>query len=344
MRILIRADGDRRIGTGHVMRMLALAGRALAEGHSVALASARLDEALALRAARAGVPTTTAGVEPGSDADVSWTIREAAARAADWVVVDGYPFDAACQEVLRDAGLRVLFVDDFGHCARYAANVVLNQNISATDDLYVRRRSDTTLLLGPAYALLRPEFVHVATSRREVRGAADRILVTLGGADPRNATADVLTALAGVLDERTRVRVVVGPSNPHAEALVSIATDPRIELLRGVDDMAALMAWADLAVAAASTTVYELCCAGVPSVLVAISDHQRELGRAMDRAGLATYAGWSERLDPARLAREVSGLGGDVERRAAMSRRGRERVDGCGASRVLRAVASVAMP
>jgi spore coat polysaccharide biosynthesis predicted glycosyltransferase SpsG len=54
MRILIRADGDRHIGTGHLMRTLALAARASADGHDVAFASTRLEDALADRVRQIG--------------------------------------------------------------------------------------------------------------------------------------------------------------------------------------------------------------------------------------------------------------------------------------------------
>src|SRR5262245_21508445 len=136
MRIVIRADGDRRIGTGHVMRMLALAQQARSSGDEVWLASARLDEQVADRVRTAGIEIERAPVEPGSPADSTWLIERASAGSADWVIVDGYRFPVRYQEALRAAGVRVMVVDDDGHCRKYAARFVLNQNVSASHLLY----------------------------------------------------------------------------------------------------------------------------------------------------------------------------------------------------------------
>jgi UDP-2,4-diacetamido-2,4,6-trideoxy-beta-L-altropyranose hydrolase len=335
MRILIRADGDRRIGTGHVMRMLALAARALARGSEVVLASARLDDGLADRARRVGVTVECRAVEPGSRRDAAWVVEQAAGLPADWIVVDGYRFDEAYQEAIRAAGLRLLFVDDYGQCDRWPANLILNQNVSATSALYLERAHDTELLLGPSFALLREEFVAAAAAEREVGARADRILVTMGGADPGNAADRVLDAFGLLRDPSLQVRVVVGPSNPHGPQLAARPGDPRLEILPATDDMASLMAWADIAIAGAGSTVYELCCLGVPTLVIAIAQSQIAFARALDRERLSVDLGWHDTLDPAAVALTITMIRRDQGRRAELSRLGRARVDGRGADRVL---------
>src|SRR5688572_24859396 len=52
------------------------------------------------------------------------------------IVVDGYQFDAEYQRQIKDAGLHLLFIDDYGHAAPYSADLLLNQNIHASDTLY----------------------------------------------------------------------------------------------------------------------------------------------------------------------------------------------------------------
>jgi UDP-2,4-diacetamido-2,4,6-trideoxy-beta-L-altropyranose hydrolase len=338
MRILIRADGDRGIGTGHVMRMLALAEWALMAGDEIVVACARLDDALADRARRVGVALERRDVEPGTRADAAWTVELARARTADWVIVDGYRFDVFYQEALRAAGVRLLFVDDYGQCARWAASLILNQNVFATSALYQRRGDDTELLLGPDYALLRREFVVAAAATREIGERGDRMLVTLGGADPEDTTSRVVDALRLISGVKLEVKVVVGPSNPHRDRLAARATDARIEILPAVEHMAPLMAWADLAIAGAGSTVYELCCLGVPTLVIAIAESQIVFAGALDRQRLCVDLGWHENLDPAALALAIAMIRSDQGRRAEMSRLGRGLVDGRGAERVLDAL------
>jgi UDP-2,4-diacetamido-2,4,6-trideoxy-beta-L-altropyranose hydrolase len=319
--------------------MLALAEEVRWRGGDVTMAAVRIDEGLLDRARAVGVTVEQGDLDAGSDDDASWLAARARAHEADWVVVDGYRFDHRYQQALAEARLRVVFVDDLGGCERYDADVVLNQNAFATDVMYERRRPGTRLLLGPRYALLRRAFAAAAGHTRRVGARATRVLVTLGGADPEGAAARVLEALALVPGDGLRVKVVSGPSNPRHRRLLDRGTDPRVEVLAAAEDMIPLMTWADLAVTGAGSTVYELCCLGVPTLVVAITRSQIESARALDREGLAVDLGWHGAMVAASAARTIAAVCEDGPRRTDLVRRGRARVDGRGASRVVEALA-----
>jgi UDP-2,4-diacetamido-2,4,6-trideoxy-beta-L-altropyranose hydrolase len=331
MRLVIRADGNRQIGIGHVMRMLALADEVQRHGGQVTLASVRPDEGLLDRARMLGVAVAPGDRDAGTDGDASWLTALSRERAAEWVVVDGYRFDHHYQQALVDAGLRVVFVDDHGHCERYDADIVLNQNPYAAEAMYTRRDARTCLLLGPSYAMLRREFAVAAGVPPEVPAKASRILVTLGGADPENAAAKVVDALARVPGDDLRVKIV---------SHMDVEGDARITRLPATADMVPLMKWADVAITGAGSTVYELCCLGVPTFVVAITRPQVESARALEREGLAIDLGWHASMDAASAAHAIDALCRDTTRRAELSRRGRERIDGLGASRVVQALAA----
>jgi spore coat polysaccharide biosynthesis predicted glycosyltransferase SpsG len=310
VRIVACADGDRRIGYGHVMRVLALAEAVIAAGGAAWLSAGRLDAWLALRARTCGVPVERRGGGGGARR----VIALARAVRADWVVADSYRFGHRFQEALRRAGLRVLLLDDYGHAQRYSAELVLNPNASASARLYRRRSPRSRLLLGPRYALLRPEFGR-ARRRRAIAPLATRILVTLGGSDARVATRTVISALD---DPRLQVRV--------------------LSRAQPAQDMARHMAWADIAIAGAGTTALELCRMGVPALLVVMADNQRPGARALHRHGAAISLGWHARLSIAMLRRRIGQLCADPRARSALARRGRRLVDGKGAARVLAAM------
>ena len=94
------------------------------------------------------------------------------------------------KEVLHEVDYvaRLLLADDYGHSVRYTAEIVLNQNLSADERVYENRAAHTKLLLGPRYALIRSEFLDRRRDLSPVAERARRILVTMGGADPDNAT------------------------------------------------------------------------------------------------------------------------------------------------------------
>ena len=95
--------------------------------------------------------------KPGSMDDAKHTAYIAADSGSEWVVVDGYYFGSDYQKKIKEYGLHLLFIDDNGHADHYYADLVLNQNLHATEKLYRNREPNTKLLLGPKYVLLRQE-------------------------------------------------------------------------------------------------------------------------------------------------------------------------------------------
>jgi spore coat polysaccharide biosynthesis predicted glycosyltransferase SpsG len=110
-------------------------------------------------------------------------------------VVDGYHFTGEYQKAVKQEGLSLLVVDDFGHAEHYWADVVLNQDMNAEECLYRSREPYTRLLLGPEYVCLRREFRRLPRVPRQSNGAACKLLVTLGGSDPGNVSELVIQSL-----------------------------------------------------------------------------------------------------------------------------------------------------
>ncbi len=343
--LLIRADASAAIGMGHAMRCLSLAEAYIGLGGRASFLMAEPPAPFAARAASAGAEVTQLQAEPGSAGDVRETLDHARGFAnapgpgAGWIVLDGYKFDGAFQAALVDAGRRVLALDDHGHAGRYHADVVLNQNPGADQARYADRAPTTRLLLGPRFALLRAEFRSWPGERPAAPERARRVVVTLGGSDPDNVSARVLEGLAAVPGP-LEVLLLIGPANPHRAALDgALAASPHpVEVATAWRDMAERLAWADLAVTAAGSTVLELARVGTPQVLIELADNQAPGAAAMQRDGLAVNLGPHERLAAGAIATAVGTLADDAERRQELSRRSRELVDGRGTVRVLSAM------
>ena len=333
--LLIRADASTTIGTGHLMRMIALAQEWNGQGGEVTFACSEITESLEQRIAKEGFRLQKIPASPGSREDLEATVRLIASRGTDAAlptILDGYRFDDEFQKGLKKQGCRLLALDDYGHCSFYHADWVLNQNISAREELYRNRTPGTNLLLGTQYALLRREFLDSQGWSRVIPEKADKLLVTLGGSDPDNVTERVMEGLSS-LD--ILIKVVVGGSNPHLESLRRRALghrgdDASFELIVNPTDMPGLMRWADMAVAAGGSTAWELSFLGVPSVYLTLADNQREVTLALARLGAGLGSEDPAVTFPA-LARR---LAEDRELRERLSHRASELVDGGGVSRV----------
>lgn len=333
--LLIRVDASRTIGTGHLMRCLSLAEAWHDVGGSCTFAMAESLPAIDERLRGKGMGLAKIDAEVGSDEDAARTVGLAEGSSPAWVVLDGYRFSAGYQERIKAARVRLLVIDDYGHAGRYAADLILDQNLSARADLYRQRAARSRLLLGTRYVLLGHTFR--ARRPRLRTGPARHLLVTIGGVDPLNVTEKILRTLLNMRDSGIEVRAIVGSGNPNAERLeAAVGTSrDRIELVRDPPDMAELMDWADLAIAAAGTTAWELAYLGVPALLLSTAENQRELAASLAAAGAARDLGTQDTLTETKAADAIRELEESIRDREAMSQRGRALVDGQGVSRVV---------
>jgi len=339
--LLIRADASVSIGTGHIMRMIALGQAWQAQGGEVHFLCADITPALEERLAGEGFHLSRIHATLGSEEDLSETVHLIsetlqADRQNARVVLDGYHFGSDYQLGIKAAGFKLLVVDDYGHADFYHADWVLNQNISALEELYAKRSPDTKLLLGPKFAMLRKEFLPYKGWQREIAPVAKKILVTLGGSDPDNVTFKVIQAL---IDLDLHVKVVIGGSNPHLREIENFIQSQNdstalIEVMVNATNMPELMAWADMAVAAAGSTSWELAFMGLPSIFVILAENQVEIASQLEMEGFGICLGNASTFGKQKFAEFLSARAGDNNFLKTVSKIGKNMVDGEGAAKI----------
>lgn len=331
--ILFRADGNAHIGSGHIMRCLSLAAALAARGQDCVFALA--DETMASAVTSRGFAAHILGT-PWQQMDAELPALLPLLDGADLVVADSYALTPAWLEQVRRYCPAAQFDDEDTFLS--TADFLINYNLSGLDHPYAARYAGrpVRLLLGPAYAPLRQEFA--ALPARQVQQTVRDILVSTGGADPENLAGRFVQALAGAPAWRgVTFHLVVGALNPHLPRLEAAAAAlPNLVLHRNVTQMAALMTRCDVAVAAAGSTLYELCACGTPTLTYVLADNQLPGAAAFARRGLMVNAGdcRGDKDFCPRLLDALAGLCADVPRRAAMAAAMRHTVDGNGAARL----------
>lgn len=310
MHIVFRTDASVQIGTGHVMRCLTLAD-ALRDagakctficrshtGNLIDLIHQRGHTSIALATrplAPADEPETLRHAAwLGSDwaNDAAETVQCLGSLCADWLVVDHYALDRRWEAALRPHCKHLMVIDDLADRA-HNCDLLLDQNLGRTLEDYQPHLPHTTpALIGPRYALLRPEFSALREDSLSRRNSPElkHLLITLGGVDQDNYTEQVLNALRQCpLPTSLDITVVMGAHAPWLEQIKAAAlTMPcPTQVLVNVPHMARWMTVSDLCIGAAGGTAWERCSLGLPSFVIAMADNQQAGALALEKQGAA---------------------------------------------------------
>ncbi|HEY9766310.1 MAG TPA: UDP-2,4-diacetamido-2,4,6-trideoxy-beta-L-altropyranose hydrolase [Chroococcales cyanobacterium] len=340
MRAVFRVDSSISIGQGHFVRCLTLANELRRLGGEVSFITARSEGSISFLAERRGFRVCYL---PGRDLEedalqASEFLRQG---AIDWLVVDHYGLDQAWEVAQRPFCRHLMVIDDLAN-RPHACDLLLDQNL--VDEAAVRYDrwvpKDCLRLLGPPYALLRPEFRRERESLGQRTGRLRRVLIFYGGGDPSNETEKAIRAFSRLPDRELEAAVVVGAFHPKREALQRLCReDQRLRLHCQTSDMAGLMARADLSLGAGGSATWERCCLGLPALVSIVADNQAALTEAVAKQGAILNLGGCEALSSEEIERAISRLSpSDL---AEMSARGMALVDGSGVERVVSAMASL---
>jgi UDP-2,4-diacetamido-2,4,6-trideoxy-beta-L-altropyranose hydrolase len=332
--LLIRADAGHAIGTGHVMRCLALAQAWQDTGGTASLATAELPDVLAPRLTAERVSLSRIQAIPGSSEDARETIAWARRLAADWVVIDGDRFGADFLETIRLAGVRVLLIDDFASRDSFPVDLIVNPNLDDDEEPYRKRGTTSTVLAGPSFVLLRREF-RPGAEQKEIRQPGHRILVSLGGSDPENLTPRIAEALAAC--SSLEITVIAGAGYDKVSELRRL-DGSNLRIVINPPNIVQFMKDSDQAIIAAGGTLWELLFMGCAVFSYSRNGVQARVVQVLSQRETVVDMGATSRFDGVQLVRVVQELVNSIKTRERMAYLGRKLVDGLGAARVVEAL------
>lgn len=310
MLVAIRVDSSIQIGSGHLMRCLTLAGQLHREhqaevhficrdleGHLSHLLEERgytlhllhRHEATNESEGYAVWLTVTQETDARETAEVLRRLG-----SVERLVVDHYALDASWESKMRPWVKEIFVIDDLANRS-HDCDILLDQNFYMDKE---RRYNGMLpehckLLLGPAHALLREEFLNVGGNRRKRSGDIRNLLIFYGGIDLKNETCKAIKAILMLHLSTVQVQIVVGAANPHKEEVKNFCRHYGfLHYHEQVDNMAELMNAADLMLGAGGTTTWERCYLGLPSLVTAIADNQVQICKDCHVAGLIDYLGF----------------------------------------------------
>ena len=271
-KIIIRADANSWLGSGHVIRCLSISKELVRFGYKTFFAVSD-EEAKCFVEQRGGSASVISG-DPSHFVfdDGARIVHFANEVGAEIVLIDSY---AVTDEFFagiasKKASCKIAYIDDLytferGHLIRphrWPVDLLIDYLLYADPRSYknIYGGTDTETLIGPAFAPIRSHFANF-TGESAYNG--ENILITTGSMNPGNLLERIVDACLELPSCKT-INVVVGSQ----ASFVPPSEDRRISVLRGIDDLAPYMQKADLVVSAAGTTLYELSAVGVPTLAI----------------------------------------------------------------------------
>lgn len=272
-KIVFRADGNHKIGLGHIVRCMALADllktnfdivflcKELAvEQKNMILKSFRLLE----------LNSKNFQDEIRELTDILFT--------SDILVLDGYSFDLTYQTNVKKMVNKLVMIDDLAD-RKLIADLVINHGGEFIANNYNLEKG-AKLLAGFKYLLLRKEFLEKRPiSRLEKKNG--NVFICMGGADPFNITSKVIKACidCGFVKKITVVLGNLFKNLDEIEELVNANTTIKIEIERNVDaqKMVQLIENSHIAICPSSSIALEVCCIGSGLLTGTFIDNQNAI-------------------------------------------------------------------
>ncbi len=251
--LILRADGNAEIGLGHIIRSLSL-GAMFAPYTKVTLYTKWASSFIRETASSMGVSVLQLK-KSESFSDFRKLINDEKV-----VSLDDYSNNCKDELSLKSIGARVITISD-DNARQVESDALINHGIGA-ERLEYKGPKSTQYLLGPEFALLRPEIL-MAAERAEYSKRKKNLeaVICFGGADPLNLTKKYLAELSRA-EFIQGINAVVGEHYRYFDELIEISKTvrPEVRVLKGINaiEMQEVMQESDLAVVPSSGVLLEV--------------------------------------------------------------------------------------
>lgn len=249
--IFIRTDGNQEIGLGHLIRCMALANM-LKNDFRITFICKTLPDSIKFDLHIKGFNFQLITYESDFLKSIS---------KSSIIVLDGYNFNTTYQKIIKDAGAKLICIDDL-HNQEFFADLIINHAPGITSNEY-QAQPYTKFALGLEYALLRSSFLQQAKKERIIE-TVETVMICFGGSDLKNLTKDILHEVIDFVEFR-KIIVITGTSYCISDDFNDLLKkDKRIEHLHNLNEkqMLKTMLKTDLAIVPASGILFEVLSAG----------------------------------------------------------------------------------
>jgi len=337
---LIRVDGSKSIGLGHISRCMSLAGCLRKNKIKVVFLTKRYNKKVSSLVADNDYRIVLLEPDLTVEEEIS-LIKEIIGKEKSRIMIldldnsktfptlDIYHHYLKRLQDLSVYRVAIEGLEDY----LYPSDMVIVPYLGA-EKLKLQEISGSKYLLGAKYFVFREEF---AEEKANVNKEVHNILITMGGGDPLDFTTKAVRALAS-LDISLHLNIVIGPFTKVSEHKIRRALSGcavSYEITKNTKNMARLMSKADIAIINSGLTKYETSVLGLPGVVLSNSAEHAEIMREFAAYGSVLHLGEGNKVSTRELAQAILSLMNDYDRRKKMAQAGRALLDTKGVERIV---------
>ena len=287
MNVLIRADGNEKIGSGHIMRTKSIANELKGLGAKVlyALADERGKRLINNEFQSVVLSSNYECLDDEINA-LSSVIKE---QKIKLILLDSYFVTPKYFKELKKLA-KVAYIDDLDAFA-YECEALINYGAFFDKNEYKARQNLAKKhFLGSEFAPLRAEFRNTQKSSKTTQ--KKQVLLTTGNTDLLGIMPRLLEAfLSDESLKNLEFLAISGAFNEHENQLLALsAKHKNIKVLKNPENMAQIMAEADFVLSAGGSTLYELASLAKAVICFSIAANQNNI-KSWAEAGAMLYAG-----------------------------------------------------
>ena len=340
MNVLIRADGNEKIGSGHIMRTKSIGEELKGLGAKVlyALADERGKRLINNEFQSVVLSSNYECLDDEIDA-LSSVIQK---QKIKLILLDSYFVTPKYFKELKKLA-KVAYIDDLDAFA-YECEALINYGAFFDKNEYKARQNLAKKhFLGSEFAPLRAEFGSTQKSSKNTQ--KKQVLLTTGNTDLLGIMPRFLEAfLSDESLKNLEFLAISGAFNEHENQLLALsAKHKNIKVLKSPENMAQIMAEADFVLSAGGSTLYELASLAKAVICFSIAANQNNI-KSWAEAGAMLYAGDAKADSHSVVARSVNllkSLLNDENLAKTLGQKAHFFVDGKGAIRLAKELLSL---
>lgn len=272
----------------------------------------------------------------GGPGDLDATLREVRRLNAAAVILAGDGITPGYVDAVASTGAAVLVIDPNG-ADTLPAKIVVNPFLAPGRKAFQPdAAAGTQLLLGRKFALVRGLFRRQRTIRAVEQPGPFRALVAFGDDDTADQTL-VRTQQLLELPKIDKVSIAIRTHHERYHELKEFAADSRgkVEVVTEPKELMTRLVRAHVALTSGDTWAMELCCVGIPQLLLPGRPEHARNAKRLDDEGVATFLGAAADVTFEQLAEAVGVVLDDPMERLGMNRCARNLIDGRGGDRIV---------